>query len=104
MVCNACSQPIFNHAHDWMSQKVNKNWDWEYQTFHRKCRNDQSGWEKIELSQKIAADKKAKTMATLKSVADSLGISDPILFADLAAESLGEPDLDGYYFGQFGSC
>ncbi len=104
MVCNACGQPIFNHAHDWMSQKVNKHWDWEYQTFHRKCRDDQSGWEKIELAEKSAADKKAKTMAALKSVADSLGISDPILFADLAAEALGEPDLDGHYFGRYGSC
>lgn len=104
MVCCSCNQPIFNHAHDWMSQKVTRKWDWEYKTFHRKCYPDQSGWEKVEKAEKVATEAKQKTMDALRNVAKELGVSDPILFADLAAEALGEPDLDGHYFSLYGSC
>ena len=103
MICAACNQPIFDHSHDWMVQKIDKNWDWQYQTFHRKCRDDQTGWEKIEKAKKNAADEHAATMEALRNVARTLGISDPILFADLAAEALGEPDLDRHYFSIYGS-
>jgi hypothetical protein len=104
MICSSCNKPILNEAHDWMAQKVNKNWDWEYHTFHRNCRTDQSGWQKLEKAAKIAADAKQKTMELLRNVAKEIGVSDPILFADLAAEALGEPDLDSHYFNIYGSC
>lgn len=103
MICIACSQPIFNHAHDWMEQRRDKAGDWFFETMHRKCCADQSGWEAIEKEQKKAADKKAVAMDALRKTAAQIGVSDPYLFADLAAEALGEPDLDGHYFDRFGS-
>jgi len=108
MVCASCNQPIFSHNQDWMSyQKTYKDesgWpDWKYVCFHRKCCENQTGWEKIEKERDRAQRKADLTRAKLQKVADEIGVTCPYEFAELSASALGENDLDGYYFGLFGS-
>ena len=97
MVCAACNQPIFNHAHDWMSYKKTKNYDWGFVCFHRKCYKDQTGWEKIEASRLKSETRHADRIEKLQVLAKSLGITDGLGFADLAAEALGVDLEDVYY-------
>lgn len=103
MICPVCNQPVMDHAHDWVEYTKPMKDDWKYVTVHRKCYADQSGWEKIEHARKKADDRRNQIMAALRKTASELGIDDPIIFAQLAAESLGEDDLDHYYFRQYGS-
>lgn len=104
MICPVCNQPVMDHAHDWVVYTKPVKDDWKFVSVHRKCYGDQSGWEKIERANKKEADKHHRTMTALRKVAVELDIDDPIIFAQLAAESIGEPDLDDYYFRQYGSC
>lgn len=103
MVCIKCNQPILNKSQDWMAQKKNKNYDWSYQTIHRGCVDDQSEWIKLEKKAKLRNDKARSLLEDLAKVASRHGISDPVEFASSAAYSLGEDDLNGYYFGIYGS-
>lgn len=109
MICAKCGKAILHSLrHDWMSSKKDckddAGWpDWKYVCFHMQCVDDQSGWEKIE---KDTARRKAKhdaNISKLKEVAADIGITDPIEFAHIAADALGEDDLDGYYFREYGS-
>lgn len=75
MICAHCHQPIFNHAHDWLSYKKDTGGDWGYVTFHRKCREDQSGWTKIEAAQKAEKDKRESVMKAICLVCKTFGVS-----------------------------
>ncbi len=103
MVCAKCNQPVFNHAHDWMAYKKPTRFDWGYVCFHRKCADSQAGWEKIERARKAVDETHDARMISLRRVAGEIGVTCAIDFAQLAAEALGEGDLDGHYFNQFGS-
>lgn len=108
MVCAKCSQPIFNHNQDWMhytkSCKDEHGWpDWKYVCFHRKCCDDQLGWVKIEDEISSNKARHEKIMGVLRGVASELGVTCPYEFAELAAESLGQDDLDSHFFYKYGS-
>ena len=104
MVCKKCNQPIFNHNQDWMSYKKSKSYDWSYHCFHRKCYDKQQGWVQIEEKYKKEVTRANAIKAALLQVANEFNITSPYEFADCAANSLGESDLDGHYFYLYGSC
>lgn len=94
MTCEHCKEPIHGHSQDWLSYQKSKSYDWAYYNFHRKCREDQSGWEKQERDAQKAADKHAKNLERMKAVAAELKITAPYELACLAVEALGEnPDF-----------
>lgn len=69
MICGHCSQPIDNQRHDWMSyNKSHPVDDWRYHTFHRQCRQDQSGWKEIE----VAEARQEETNRCFKSDVEAL--------------------------------
>jgi hypothetical protein len=103
MICPVCNQPVMNHAHDWVEYTKPMKDDWKFVSVHRKCYADQSGWEKIERANKRDADAHNRIMTALRKTASAFDIDDPIIFAQLAAEAIGEPDLDAYYFREYGS-
>lgn len=109
MVCKACGNPILSHEQDWMSYKEDfkdeGGWsDWRFVCFHRGCFTKQAEWEKREAEARAEIAAHAAKMTALRKVAIEIGETDPISFASLAAEALGEPDLDQHYFDRFGSC
>lgn len=87
------------------SCKDDAGWnDWKFVCFHRECREDQSGWEDIERDKNLALEKHKKLIDDLANVAKKHNQTCPVSFACLAAEALGEDDLEDYYFQTYGSC
>jgi len=75
MVCGSCHQQIFNHAHDWLAYKKDKNGDWGFVCHHRKCWPDQSGWEDAERSQMKYAEQVRLIDAALRKVCQDFGMT-----------------------------
>lgn len=75
MICMKCSQPIFNHAHDWLAYQKSKGGDWAYHCYHRKCFDDQSGWEILEKAASAENKKTAKIEAALSELCREHGIT-----------------------------
>lgn len=99
MTCAACNTTIDDSVSDWMSYKRSsgKTWDWKNVFFHRDCRVDQSGWEKIEKERIESENRHARLLSEMKKFAEKNGITDAQDFAELAAESLGVTELFYYY-------
>jgi len=96
MVCSGCRQPIFNHAHDWMSYKKSKSYDWAFHCFHRKCWQGRDGWSEIEAKNAKVKSRNDTIMADLKLVAEKHKIGDAHVLAEFAAAALGG-DLEEFY-------
>ena len=75
MICSTCNEPVFNHAHDWVAYRQDRNGDWGYVTHHRKCYADQSGWEKIEAAHAKEAAKDAAIMAAINKICADFGVN-----------------------------
>lgn len=103
MICRACGQPIYSDKDDWMSYKKSKSGDWEYHCFHRKCRNDQSPWIKIEENNARMKQRSDDIDKMFLDLARKLGVTDPYEFAEMAASALGG-DIEEHFFGICGSC
>ena len=101
MTCRHCKQPIFNHNQDWMVYQKSKSYDWSYHCFHRKCREDQTGWEKIETAARKAKAKTDAINSKIMELSQDLGISGFDLV--VAVAEAFEIDLDDYYFSIYGS-
>jgi len=80
MICEKCNQPIFNHAHDWVSYQMDyrgpDGWmDWKYVTHHRACYPDQSGWTKLEKKARQEEDRVNSIMAALDKICSDFNAS-----------------------------
>lgn len=96
MVCGGCRQPIFNHAHDWMSYKKSKSYDWAFHCFHRTCWQGKDGWAEIEARNAKAQSRYDNMLKDLKEVAVKHSVTDSHTFALSACEALGG-DPDEFY-------
>lgn len=54
MTCMGCHSQIDNKTEDWMVYKKDKNYDWSYVCWHRRCRED------VEWAKRDAANAKHK--------------------------------------------
>jgi hypothetical protein len=93
MICAKCNQPVFNHAHDWVSYRKTFRdehgaLDWKYVTHHRACYADQSGWLKIEAEQRKEAERDKAIMTALNDVCAKFGATygDLCLLMDEASQ------------------
>lgn len=103
MICKCCHQPIFNHSQDWMSYQKSKSHDWSYHCFHRKCRDDQTGWEKIEKKLEKAMRKANDDRNKFIALSKSIGCEFDMELVYAAAKAVGI-DLDQHFFDTYGSC
>ena len=75
MICATCNQPVFEHAHDWLAYKKDKDGDWGFVCQHRKCWPDQSGWEKAEALQEKYAERVRKIDAAVAKLCGDFGMT-----------------------------
>ena len=83
MICAHCNQPIFDHAHDWMNYTKDLGDDWAFVCFHRRCRTDQTGWEKIETAYLAAAKLETDVRAALTEICAKFKVNDDYLVSVL---------------------
>lgn len=73
MICSVCKQPINSEVEDWVYSQKTKRKDWFYVVKHRRCVQDQRGWEALEIKQKEYEDNVTAIISFLSQYKDADG-------------------------------